>query len=42
MTAAGNSSRVVYVTQNNNYARSYSAYELYKSERAIKQLVGAY
>lgn len=42
MTAAGAGSKVVYVTQNNNYARSYSAYELYKSERAIKQLVGAY
>lgn len=41
-TAPGTGGKIVYVTQNNNYSRSYSAYELYKSERAIKQLVGAY
>lgn len=39
---SGNGTKVVNVYQNNNYSKSYSAYELYKSERAIKNLVGAY
>ena len=36
------SSKIINVNQYNTYSRSHSAYELYKSERAIRQMVGAY
>lgn len=41
-TSRGFSSTKTIVNQYNTYAREHSAFELYKSERKIKQLVGAY
>ena len=41
-TGTASNGKIINVNQYNTYSKSYSAYELYKSERAIKQMVGAY
>lgn len=41
-TSIGSGDKIVNVYQTNTYSKAYSAYELYKSERNIRRLVGAY